>query len=93
MQNMLHQPALLRPKSRQTEVGREPRPAAGLPAGWTRWKAGPQAVKACPTAHSACRITLVARRSECVSTAQPLPLVTAQFRPRFAEPRPEGAVL
>ena len=36
---------------------------------------------------------LVACRSDFVSTAQPLPLVTAQYRPRFAEPRPEGAVL
>jgi hypothetical protein len=28
--------------------GGHPLPAAGLPAGWTRWKAGPQAVKPAP---------------------------------------------
>ena len=34
--------------------GRASLPAAGLPAGWTRWNAGPQAVK--PAPYSACRL-------------------------------------
>ena len=36
---------------------------------------------------------LMARQSEFVSTRQPLPLVTAQYRTGFTEPRPEEAVL
>ena len=60
-----HPASAVRPKSHRfsrRDVGRPTLPAAGLPAGWTRWKAGPQA-KACPTiqAHtrySACRTTL-----------------------------------
>ena len=39
---------VVRPKSyrfSRTDVGRAILPAAGLPAGWTRWKAGPQAAK------------------------------------------------
>src|SRR6266481_5145795 len=38
----------MRPKSPLSDVGRASLPAA-RPAGWTRWKAGPQAAKACPT--------------------------------------------
>jgi hypothetical protein len=36
---------------------------------------------------------LVACSGEFVSLTQPLPLVTAQYRTGFAEPRPQGAVL
>jgi hypothetical protein len=38
-------------------------------------------------------IRLVGCRREFDSVTQPLPLVAAQFRPRFAAPRPEEAVL
>jgi len=34
------------------DVGRAVLPAAGLPAGWTRWKSGPQAVKPAVIPHA-----------------------------------------
>ena len=49
-------------------VGRADLPAAGLPAGWARWKVSPHGCKACPTVpahtrHFVCRTTLENRES------------------------------
>ncbi len=42
---------------------------------------------------AACRLLLLACRSEFVSRTQPLPLVTAQYWAGFAEPRPKEEAL